>query len=531
MASPDDLRPSIDHCTFMNAKAPFLRGDPRTQHLVFVRPPIPLEDVGAFCANNDANALGKLREKGDVVFLSASPDEARTQIDEKYYLLDSDYVDVLLVPPLYLIRAKPHLESMEYAVAVRGLVRCKQCRSICHADSSSHHWSAPENYADGFANNFCLTCWLDCQPDGCDEGDYVLSEPTGDLLHDYNSMFELGYHLAILPVARLELRSPVGFPGMVCFYPPGEIELDSLDITPNNEHTNDLAEDQSFASGVNQETLAQHPLVVLPCHFEWKLFRRASHKAHLEFIRSLSEVVDDSCFNLIRYLQCPIEPIHALPGRAGQLNSNTMMSGALLYNRAKGGRIIGGDAFTHIVTRGAGLPIAPIESGQFPKDGEVGRIVRHALSLYSWMIEANNQTAKYAQCCSLLEFLACPGEYQSWKESKKVIARHVAQNAQEYEQLLQRFCQLFGKKDESGESGYRTRIVHMGHRLETVIPRIAEREKLFREMQGYLRVVIKHMIEHSEKTREEYEKIRADLRPFETEEKHRQLKQETDIPF
>lgn len=195
-----------------------------------------------------------------------------------------------------------------------------------------------------------------------------------------------------------------------------------------------------------------------------------------------------------------------------------MMSGALLYNpHLHEARIIGGDAFTHYLTRGLGLPLEPIDHDLFPKGGDVGHIARHALSLFAAMLEASNPTARFMQALGLLEFLAFPDEYQQFKEVKKVIARYVARDRSEYQRLLDRFLELTGKKDPSTGRiiGYRTKVVHMGERLERLVPNLGQRKQLFIELDGYIRPVLDHMIEHSAMTLAEYLKVRERFRPFE----------------
>lgn len=197
-----------------------------------------------------------------------------------------------------------------------------------------------------------------------------------------------------------------------------------------------------------------------------------------------------------------------------------MMAGAMFYDdEHRESNIIGGDAFTHLVTRGLGMCLNEIELHDFPKDGEVGHIVKHAVSLYSAILETSDPTAQFIQCLVLLEFLAFPDEWRNFVAVKKVIARYVARTRSEYERLLDRFFELTGKKDQNSGKiiGYRTRVVHMGERIEHLVPDPSARKKLFIELDGYIRPVIEHMIDHSNmRFEEEYLPVREGLRPFET---------------
>lgn len=328
-----------------------------------------------------------------------------------------------------------------------------------------------------------------------------------------------GRHLVVMPIARVTLDVPLVYPGEVIFYPPDWADLAVLNVAENRSDSRSLAEVSSAASGVDLGTIQKHALIAFPAEFDWTLVGRINHGAHLEFLRSLSEFADDSCLNLIRYRQCRIEPVDALPGRAGQTDSNHMMAAVLLFNAARlEGRIIAGAAFTHFITRGLGLPLEPMDEAHFPRDGDVGHIARHALSLYAALLEANNPTSKFIQALALLEFLADPHEYRKFEEVKKTIARYVARNNDEYLRLLDRFFELTGKKDPITQKvvGYRTRIIHIGERLDKLIPNPAERRKLFEELDGYIRPILDHMINHSELTFDAYLAVRDKMRPFQS---------------
>ena len=339
------------------------------------------------------------------------------------------------------------------------------------------------------------------------------------MLDDYADYLRAGCHLAVMPISRVQVEwFPRTYPCGITFYPEGLVNLNALCIKPNDPKSRSLAEVIAATSGIDQEILDKHPLIVFPCSFNWPDLCHSSHDNHLDFIRRLSEHVDKSCLNFIRYLQCPLEPIDCLPGRAGAVNSNYMMSGALLYNHSlRESRIIGGAAFSYMITKGLGLPLESVDPNLFPKSGEVCNIVSHALSLYTTLLEANSPTLRFIQALSLLEFLAYPDEYRKFEEVKKVIARYVATDSGEYQKLLARFFELTGKKDSVTNKvvGYRTRVVHMGETIEDIIPDMDGRKRLFIELQTYIRAVIDHLISHSHLTWEEYLVVRDGLRPFE----------------
>ncbi len=348
----------------------------------------------------------------------------------------------------------------------------------------------------------------------------MLFESAGDLLSDFADVNGAD-HLVVMPIARTHVEwSARAYPGPTIFYPPGDVELERLNIIPNREDTASLAERCSWASGIDESVLGKHPLVAFPYKLDWTRIRAGSHFYHRELIRTLSEHVDRTCLNYVRYVQCPIDAPDCLPGRAGQVDSNHMMAGALLYsNVERQGRMIGGDAFTHFITRGLGLPIQSIEPSYFPRAGEVGRIVNHALMLYRDVLEASCATSQFVQCLSLMEFLVDPEGYTRADRVRKIVARYAATEPAGYARLLERLVLLTGKRDDATgrHVGYRTRIVHIGDRIDDIVPDSIERRELFVELGGYVKHIVDHMVEHSETTLAEYLTVRESLRPFRAE--------------
>jgi hypothetical protein len=327
-------------------------------------------------------------------------------------------------------------------------------------DSSPHYFDPPYNYATGCVTR-CLACWLGCGPD------YEHTQLEGNLLREIGLGLDPQTHLVLMPIARMIVDSPLSFPNHTNIYPRGVADTTMLNVLTYDKLPPSLPAFQTKMSGVGEATFKKHATIAFPCTFSWDDLWATNHKFHMEFIRLLSEVADDNCLNFIRYRLCSIELPDTLPSRAGQISSNHMMAGAVLYNALRNeGRIIAGDAFSHIVTKGLGLPINESELGAFPADGEVGHLAQHGLGLYTAILETENPTAKFTQAVALLEFLAEPRDYMPFKEVKKIIARYVAKNQAEYARLLDRFMELTGKRDPiTGEfTGLRTRVVHMGDR-------------------------------------------------------------------
>lgn len=293
--------------------------------------------------------------------------------------------------------------------------------------------------------------------------------------------------------------------------------LDGLDHLDEVADPDDRAIRLSAYAGATLDNLKQHALLVFPAALDPQLIAKADHEVHLDLIRRLSEEVDKVCLNFLRYYSCKLEKHHAIPARAGQTKSDPAMSICLVYDPAKkASRIYGGAAFPFAFTGGIGVWLRQPEWQRFPGDGEVGKIVYHALTLYATMLEASSDTIRFVQALSLLEFLAFPTDYKKMEEVKKVIARYVSSDQTAYDRVLERFKELTGKKDPTTgvEIGLRTRVVHIGDRIESLIPSPDSRRELFAELDGYIRPVIDHMIQNSELGFDEYSQLRKTFPAF-----------------
>lgn len=277
---------------------------------------------------------------------------------------------------------------------------CVNC-SMEYSIGDQHASDDCPTYANGCITH-CLGCWLGVGPDEKQE--------LGHVLRDIGAKLGPHTHLALMPIPRVHLScDPIQYAGGVIFYPPGIVDMSGLQITSPDKNSRSLAVHLSAISGVDLDTVCQHATVAFPAPFDWASMMNTGHAGHMELIRRLSEHVDEICLDFLRYRLCSIDRLDALPGRAGQLQSNHMMASAVLYNAARcEGRIIAGSAFTHFIVRGLGLPLEPIRDDGLPGDGEVGLIARRALALYRLLLEADAQTTKLIQALALLDFMACP---------------------------------------------------------------------------------------------------------------------------
>lgn len=427
---------------------------------------------------------------------------------------------------------------------------CRECgkkyKIITCLEEYEDRFFKPWDYAYGCATT-CMECWFGVSdsPNYFGLSDYFqdLDEATNTSAaeinlryptehrtwYDNNNIekidlgnFRLGYkdyiaddcHIVILPLSRVVTEKTIFLPCGVLIYPESRLKLSDLNISNNSLSQSSSL--QTKLSGITVNTFNSHPLIVLPLKFNWAYIQNCDHDSHMEIVSTISEGIDILCFDFLKYKHCGLSyiPDQSLPSSPGQISSNSMMSGAIfLKEDSTESIIIGGEVFTHKITKGLGLVLQQPEWDCFPQDGEIGRIVIHALSLYSQMIQTQSSTSRFIQSLSLLEFLAFPTEYKNFKKVKSVISKYVASSPKGRKVILDRFEELTSKIDQDTKKqiGLRTRIIHIGGRLERLLPSRIDRERLFKELDGYLRCVIDHMIQYSYMSLKEYDEVKERL--------------------
>ncbi len=342
----------------------------------------------------------------------------------------------------------------------------------------------------------------------------------GDILKAYSFFTDRKIPLIIMPLTKAISVRPIHYPNGITYYPPGTVNLEGFDNVATPSETTDALLPNQTQLWTSLDNLSKHGILVFPAALAPALIARADHDAHLELIRRLSEEVDKVCLNFARYYTCTLDKPRSIPARAGQTDTDPAMSMCLIYDpELKSCQIYGGAAFPFAFTGSTGIWLHQPEWPSFPGEGEVGNIVHHALSLYAINLEASSDTLRFVQSLSMLEFLAYPTEYKAFGEVKKVIARYIATDQSSYNRILDRFFELTGKKDPETHAiiGLRTRVVHIGDRVESLIPDPEQRRLLFAELDGYIRAVLDHMIQHSDIDFEEYVRIRKTFPAFLTQ--------------
>lgn len=420
--------------------------------------------------------------------------------------------------------------------------KCKRCNKIYDLGFiSEEYFRKPYDYSVGF-KEFCLGCWLlsdDEQIEVVENDEGLISNEfdiifpddhskwydtanyfriaDGDLNFAYKDYIKMGCHIVILPISRLHVDTTIfNLCGMLVF-PKGILSFEKYKFDENSIFDDyeyeryegeNLTKFQSFLSGVTIEDYKKETLIALPIKFDWNKIYKCMHSDHMSFIRSISDVVDEIGLKYLKYKNCDLDYTleTSLPSYAGQLSNNLKMSSCLLINgNTNELKLIGGNAYSQYFTSGVGIKINQPEWNDFPKNGEVGNIVSHALTLYIQMLQTQSLNSRYVQALSLLEYLAFPQEYKNFKEVKKIIAKYVAKDISHRDYLYERFKELTGKKDDvtNEEIGLRTLIVHIGGNIETLLEK-EDRKKVFLELDSYIREIIDFMIIYSDMDYNDY---------------------------
>jgi len=337
---------------------------------------------------------------------------------------------------------------------------------------------------------------------------------------EFSEELKSGMKLVVLPISRFDIQEEFTI-GKYRFFPSDEVDISSLKPIHSDviKQGLSLREVATTATGVTIDTFQTNTLIAFIADVDWGEFLFADHEYDLKLIARVSRDVE-RVMDIIKFHCCRADLIDSLPGRVGTWRDSGGFSTALIYNPEEHeSYIIAGAVETHCVIKGVGLDeVCDFDANHrkfIESKSEVSSIARLALSMNTEFLESSNPTAKFVKAITILEYLAYPDKYEVFPEVKKQISLHKAKSIQEYETLKERFYELTGKKDSVTKEyiGYRTRIVHMGHYLEEILDnKEIKIKKLMLELQGYIAVVINHMIENHEMTWQEFLNFRKQRR-------------------
>ena len=334
--------------------------------------------------------------------------------------------------------------------------------------------------------------------------------------------------VVVLPITRLVFESPFRV-GPYYFFPPGDFDvlamnpvkpIDLEDYRVDSQtiqlEGQALRKAKSLIAGLSIEDLEASSLVVFTADIDWSSFAELDHDGDIEIIKALSSQAERA-LDVLRFCYCRFDLPDTLPGLVGSWENSGQFLGALLYDPSKNEShlVAGGAVESTIVIKGIGLQVdrQPSLAPPNPQHGELYAIAAHALTLFSDVMNASNETTKYVRAMTLLEFLGSPDEYKTWKKLKGDLICHFARDRSDYLRLVERFKELTSKQEDNDpQTGLRTLIVHQGRFLHQLVPDGKERVRLFKELQRYASRVLEDMLSQGSSSWQSFSEHRKELK-------------------
>lgn len=308
-------------------------------------------------------------------------------------------------------------------------------------------------------------------------------------------------YIVVTPILRLEITEKVSL-GKFKIFPKGTLNFD--DLTSNN-----------FSDKIEENRLLFNTNTLLV------------HKQNIDISKPHSQIHDkkfisesfqesEKILNYIKFFYCKYFDSATLIANSGQREDG---KNVIFVFHEKGSPFTGikeNDFLTHKITKGIGLRIQDLSllknSTFFDSElDEVGNILIHALELNSAVLNANTNTQKFILSMNLIEYLGFPNSYEQFKKVKSKIICHNTDNIGDYHKLAKRFEELTGgTENKDGEKiiGLRTNILHIGKKIEQIIPDEKEINNLLKELQGYIYHTMIDMFQFANKKWEELEQFR-----------------------
>lgn len=209
-------------------------------------------------------------------------------------------------------------------------------------------------------------------------------------------------YLFIVPVSRLFIKEKIVL-NDVSIYPPDSLNIDEL-------FKYDFSFDEDQVS-LRKEIVTCALFVfyidpdVIKCEFN------LMSKYHDYSILNIATSKVEPILDVFRYYFCNYNSPHSLPSKAGQIKDGrctALIKGMVLVNK-----IAIDDRYTNTFRLGHGLNVSEssliINCNIFKDDvGEIGVVLKHALTLNSYILQQDGFTSKFSQIMTLFEYLGYP---------------------------------------------------------------------------------------------------------------------------
>ena len=251
----------------------------------------------------------------------------------------------------------------------------------------------------------------------------------------FHSQLMNGQTLCLLPISRLLIQDILLITDDMVIYPPNHISSTDLNLVwwpafgyseIRRRNTicdgvlradgDDLHWFKSAATCIGKEDLFCETLVAVVADISWSDFvGPPSHEFHLECISNAISVAEPQ-MDRIRFHYCNPDVPQALPGFVGFSEQSKFTAGIFYTLADNESYLVAGELVPSELVNGLGLELSCQPQLADIGDGEVGKLVKHALRMYSEALMATSDTMKFILLMNLIEFISCPFEYMKMQD-------------------------------------------------------------------------------------------------------------------
>lgn len=330
--------------------------------------------------------------------------------------------------------------------------------------------------------------------------------------------------IIILPVSRLRMYNSI-YSKQICLFPPGEFEIHKINLKNvfggdlnyyNQDNFDEIITSEKISlrdhitsfTGIKKELFYNFPLIVFRDKIRIEDYLNLNQIEDERLIKSYSQRAD-KVLDIIKFISCNYTIPEMLPARAGLWNDRYSVamvhfpSDNIAFFQSR-------EVEVKTFIKGIGLEFSESDiinnSGILINDedevGEVGKLVKYALNLNASIAESDNESLKFTQIMTLIEFLGNPFEYENFKKLKGKIIAYIAKDKTDYHNLSEKFRFL--------SEEIRTQIIHNGKSLEDLIIDKEERKQLFKFFKNLINQIIWDFISNAYSSWDEYDVIRKE---------------------
>lgn len=281
--------------------------------------------------------------------------------------------------------------------------------------------------------------------------------------------------IIILPLSRFKIDSAI-YSKNLSIFPLGEFPVKKLNMQIPEKfdlynlpvgivHCNRTL--ITSVTQIDETAFTENVLVVFRDSITIEEYAAMQQPDDVELIKKYSERAEPA-LDLIRFFECNYTVPELLPSKAGIWDDR--YSTALVYFPIYDiGFVQSREVEMKTFIKGVGPDIhsgfqishQPIFLYDDEELGEVGKLCKYALKLNTAIAEYDNQSIKFIQIMTLLEFIGDPYDYKPFQAVKGKIISYIAMNRNDYHKLSTQF-KYYSKE-------LRTDIVHKGKRIEDLL--------------------------------------------------------------